>query len=282
MRTALLLASTATGAAVLALLFLRTVPAGTAPVPLARDGATTPDLPLPPDLAGPVPPRPPADETPEEEFWKRKQGLGMTTVLHVELERADGKEEEITAGACRPERALETLGTFLEPQVGPTLYVHPGDLLMIRTDDPRAAVVVLTARVPDPAPADLTVRVPSRGDPRLDRLVLRVLDDGTGQPLADAVLAWGADDAPSPLQHGDADGRIVPAPPPGKRVSALEAFLQTAHVITAPGHRSLGRPLPPVPDWRFRPDAALCPTSASLERFLADGVLEVRLKALPQ
>src|SRR5262245_56338768 len=55
-----------------------------------------------------------------------------------------------------------------------------------------AAIPMVRVDVPDPVPSRIDVRVPAESDPRLENVVLLVVDEKTGKPLPDALLDPGA------------------------------------------------------------------------------------------
>jgi len=158
--------------------------------------------------------------------------------VRVELATPGAADERIDAASIyfRGERWTPKVGVDYEIS-----DARPIRWVLVWIDDPRAALKRVRTRVPDPMPTTLTVRVPSRGDPRLAHFDIVVVDGKTRSPLPGATLAFnGLDPRPKALV-ADAAGRIrVPLPKPDPTENALEAGLRQwsegLAALTAPRH----------------------------------------------
>jgi len=197
--------------------------------------------------------------------------------VRMELVRSDGSTEEI-------EDFDVSSGPYQFTAKG--LREHPGALrtrsdryIGVSTNDPRVAIRTVGMRVPHPIPSVLTFHVPEKGDPRLSRLTLEVVDASTGMPLPDAVLEWGVG-ANAASQRADATGHIVAAYPdasaPGaSQDPALQKFEDAEWCVQAPGHKSIGHRF----GWH-RKEFVPSVDAKVLAQWLATGIRHIALPSL--
>lgn len=82
-------------------------------------------------------------------------------------------------------------------------------VLNVFTKDARALVPRLVLVVTEPVPDVLVARFPASSDPRLDPLVVEVLDAASGAPIAGAALDWQWPGTRAPTTAADSTGRIL-------------------------------------------------------------------------
>jgi hypothetical protein len=250
----------------------------TAPAPptthLALEGrGAASDMSVPPDLVRPMR-RAPVEAWPRAPQPRSKDAFGSPVRVHLVLDDGgrDGEEIAITAVA--------TSLVVISPDSAGVRQIPslpPGSQVVLSTADPRAALRSLAVTAPDPMPPDWTVRMPPKGDPSLRRLVLRVVDSGTGEPLPDAVLEWGDESAPVRVQHADEGGRIEIEPPAGSDLTPLEYFVAGETFVRAPGHAGYGHTRGSS-FWRVTA-ASDNPSEAGIAEIRRNGTLTIRLPA---
>jgi RNA polymerase sigma factor (sigma-70 family) len=189
---------------------------------------------------------------------------------------ADGTEEDLAIDRVR-QAGREYLGSMLTSDPG-RLRVDPGWPVHLSTEDDRAAIRGVTARVPTP-PGGLVVRVPAKGHPCLAALALEVVDAGTGAPLPDSWLEWGGGTGPSVRIPADAHGRIpVRLLDGASRANDGEPLLRrlevAEHVVHAPGHFATSTT-------RGREEFVPASDADHLATWLERGVARIALRPLP-
>jgi hypothetical protein len=135
----------------------------------------------------------------------------------VRTEPAARFEDTLPKWSVRLE--LEGTGEPIEPRTviqGGNEYfadvpvpLEPGAVFHVRTDDARAAIRVVSGRVPKDIAAEVRLLVPRADDPRLERLTLLVVDAVSRRPLPRAYLdlgPYGCGDVPR--LPADSSGRI--------------------------------------------------------------------------
>lgn len=226
----------------------------TAPGPLSPDGSN-PDAPrakkecVPGGPAlpgkGPVsPPRAAPSGGPSDASSPRPPPTLHSPRVRAEIVSSDGSPIPITIDRVFM-KGEEFPGSAAEGG-GLRIPTSPGSrtILNVITKDRRALLPRLYVAVTDPVPETVVARFPAASDPRLDPLVVEVLDAVSGAPMPGATLDWQSPGARDATMTADSAGRITvvsTARSDGGVERGIAALLTRGFCIHASGFRSTSR-----------------------------------------
>ena len=214
----------------------------------------------------------PAPATPAPRPSHPGRGATALVRLRMDLVKADGSTQEIAIS----EIYSMGVGTRVDADHPAEIEARPGHGVTVRTEDARAAFPVLFARVPDPAPGALILRMPSADHPRLASLVLEVVDAGTGAPIPSARIEWEPDSPVQSPSTSDAAGRAVLVVPDSKveRAALFAGLAGELVCVHADGYRMYGA-------WRAfdgsRKELAPAVDATAAESWLETGAYRIRM-----